>query len=89
LNLVPRMFEGVAEKIYGLWVERSVRRNEFEVFSAMPELSSIPRTILRPACPKCSTPMNLARIAPDEEGIEDRLFECPNCGITESWIFKS
>ena len=27
------MFEGVAEKIYGLWVERSVRRNEFQVFS--------------------------------------------------------
>src|ERR1700730_6889553 len=27
------MFEGVAEKIYGLWVERSVRRNESEVFS--------------------------------------------------------
>ena len=36
----------------------------------MPEIRSIPRTILRPACPKCSTPMNLAGIAPDEEGIQ-------------------
>ena len=27
----------------------------------MLEIRSIPRTILRPACPKCSTPMNLAR----------------------------
>jgi hypothetical protein len=41
----------------------------------MPEIRSIPRTIMRPACLKCSTPMKLARIAPDEEGIEDRIFE--------------
>jgi hypothetical protein len=55
----------------------------------MPEIGSIPRTIMRPACPKCATPMNLARIAPDEEGIEDRIFECPNCGNRESRVFKT
>ena len=55
----------------------------------MPEIRSIPRTIMRPACLKCSTPMNLARIAPDEEGIEDRIFECSNCGNRESWVFKT
>jgi hypothetical protein len=38
---------------------------------------------------KCSTPMNLAPVAPDEEGIEDRIFPRPNCGNSESWIFKS
>ena len=34
LNFLPRNFEGIAEKIYGFRVERSLRRNEFEV-SAM------------------------------------------------------
>jgi len=39
--------------------------------------------------PKCSTPMNLARVAPDEEGIEDRIFKCPNCRNIERRVFKS
>ena len=39
--------------------------------------------------PKCSTPMHLARVAPDEEGIEDRIFKCPNCRNIERRVFKS
>jgi ribosomal protein S27AE len=33
----------------------------------------------RPACPKCSTRMMLARITPARVGFDLRTFECPRC----------
>jgi predicted Zn-ribbon and HTH transcriptional regulator len=36
-------------------------------------------TKVRSECPKCKTPMYLARIAPDEPGFDRRFFECPRC----------
>jgi hypothetical protein len=42
-----------------------------------------------PACPDCSVGMILVRITPHKNnGIEDRLFECPRCGQFLTWVFK-
>jgi DNA-directed RNA polymerase subunit M/transcription elongation factor TFIIS len=53
-----------------------------------PENSPI---ILRPACPKCSTQMHLARIEPEKPGYDLRTFECPRCQHSETVVvqFKS
>ena len=32
-----------------------------------------------PECPKCGSPMWLARIEPDSPGNDKRTFECPVC----------
>lgn len=45
--------------------------------------------IERPRCPKCHTPMMLARISPAGEGREERLFECPKCDHAETAILKT
>ena len=43
---------------------------------------------VRPACPKCSVPMKLARTAPFKgyADIQDWTYECPECRHSESWI---
>jgi hypothetical protein len=41
-----------------------------------------------PECPKCTTPMYLARIAPDEPGFDRRFFECPRCQHVETIVVK-
>jgi hypothetical protein len=48
----------------------------------------IPGITLRPACPKCSTPMVLTQINPDERGFDNRHFDCPKCGQSEAWVVK-
>jgi ribosomal protein S27AE len=35
--------------------------------------------VYRPFCPHCGACMMLARITPNGEGAERRLFECPRC----------
>jgi hypothetical protein len=42
----------------------------------------------RSECPKCTTPMYLARIAPDEAGFDRRSFECPRCQHVETTVVK-
>jgi ribosomal protein S27AE len=56
--------------------------------SAKKPLRRVPGHRLRPACPKCSVPMKLARAAPFKgyADIQDQTYECPKCGHTESWI---
>jgi hypothetical protein len=41
-----------------------------------------------PACPKCTTPMYLARIAPHEPGFDRRFFECPRCQHVQTTVVK-
>src|ERR1700686_896810 len=55
---------------------------------AKKSLPHIPGLPLRPTCPKCSQPMNLARTAKfkGHAGIEDRTYKCLKCGHSESWI---
>jgi transposase-like protein len=49
----------------------------------MPESHSLPERvniyIQRPACPRCSAQMMLARIMPYSVGFDLRTFECPKC----------
>jgi hypothetical protein len=40
------------------------------------------------ACPKCTTPMYLACIAPDESGVDRGSFECPRCQHVETTVVK-
>jgi transposase-like protein len=56
----------------------------------MPSLSSLfpPPVIRHPRCPNCSTPMELARIEPDNRGFDRQTFDCSNCEHSESWVFK-
>jgi ribosomal protein S27AE len=53
-------------------------------------LPQIPSVTLRPACPKCSKPMEMARTTPFKayDEVEDRTYECPKCGHSESWVVK-
>ena len=44
--------------------------------------------IERPPCPKCVTPMWLARITPYKPDYDSRTFECPVCQHAESMIVK-
>jgi hypothetical protein len=55
---------------------------------AKKSLPDIPGLSLRPACPKCSVPMKLARTAPFRgyADIQDQTYECSQCGHAESWI---
>jgi DNA-directed RNA polymerase subunit RPC12/RpoP len=55
---------------------------------AKKSLPKIPGLDERPGCPKCSQPMKLARVAPfkGHADIQDRTYECPKCGHSESWI---
>jgi hypothetical protein len=40
----------------------------------------------RSECPKCGTPMYVARIVPDESGLDRRSFECPRCQHVETTV---
>ena len=40
--------------------------------------------IQRPGCGRCGTQMMLARITPQQDGSEKRMFECPKCGFIET-----
>jgi hypothetical protein len=42
----------------------------------------------RPRCPKCSTPMYLARIKLDKPGVDLRTFECPRCQHVETAVVE-
>jgi hypothetical protein len=42
----------------------------------------------RPACPKCGMRMGLTRIEPNAPGIDERTFECHQCGHIESVLVK-
>lgn len=50
---------------------------------------SDPRPIERLLCPRCGTPMDLSRVEPDEPGFDLRIFECPKCQHSESFVVKS
>jgi C4-type Zn-finger protein len=56
---------------------------------AKPVMPIVTGLVQTPACSKCLAPMELARITPYTEGIEDRTYECPKCGHLESWVFKA
>jgi DNA-directed RNA polymerase subunit M/transcription elongation factor TFIIS len=45
--------------------------------------SSPPPPIERRDCPKCGTQMMLARIEPQEPGVDLQTFECPKCNHAE------
>ena len=47
-----------------------------------------PNNSAQPTCPRCSEPLKLARTAPFKgyTDIQDRTYECPKCGYSESWI---
>jgi hypothetical protein len=47
-----------------------------------------PSVFDRPACPKCSGPMDLTRIEPHKPGFDRRSFECPACQHSESSVVK-
>ena len=40
----------------------------------------------RSECPKCGTPMYVARIVPDESGLDRCYFECPRCQHVETIV---
>jgi hypothetical protein len=42
----------------------------------------------RPDCPKCTTQMHLARIAPEKPGFDLRTFECPRCQHVETTVVQ-
>jgi hypothetical protein len=42
----------------------------------------------RPECPKCTTPMYLARIKLDRHGFDLRTFECPRCQHVETALVQ-
>jgi transposase-like protein len=44
--------------------------------------------IVNPDCPKCGTPMWLARIEPDEPNYDRRTYECPECDYSITKIVK-
>jgi hypothetical protein len=41
-----------------------------------------------PECPKCTTPMYLARIEPEKTGFDRRSFECPRCQHVETAVVE-
>jgi hypothetical protein len=58
----------------------------------MPAAQPVPEVTgdrLRPACPRCSTPMVLTHISPDKLGFDCRVFDCPKCGQQESKFFQN
>jgi ribosomal protein S27AE len=42
--------------------------------------------IVRPACPRCSAQMYLARVEPEKPGFDLRTFECPRCQYVERTV---
>jgi ribosomal protein S27AE len=42
----------------------------------------------QPICPKCGSPMWLARIEPESPDHDKRTFECPQCENVVSEIIK-
>lgn len=48
-----------------------------------------PGVVATPVCFKCSTAMSLVHSKSDSDGIELRLFHCPNCGTSVEWVFKA
>ncbi|MGI8526049.1 MAG: hypothetical protein ACR2K5_07675 [Pseudolabrys sp.] len=46
------------------------------------------KTIDRPNCPACKTPMWLATIEPEKPDYDRRTFECPVCEHSASWVVK-
>lgn len=42
-------------------------------------MSDSSSSTVRPMCPTCKHRMGLARISPDERGLEERTFECSTC----------
>ena len=42
-----------------------------------------------PICSHCGAPMQLARIESAESGHEQRYFECPDCGKSETLAAKT
>jgi transposase-like protein len=42
-------------------------------------VSNLPGRIEPPGCPKCKTPMMLARLSPSRERFELQYFDCPKC----------
>jgi hypothetical protein len=42
--------------------------------------------IERPRCGRCGTRMLLARITPQQNGSEQRMFECTKCGFIETKV---
>ena len=59
----------------------------------MPESHSLPEhinvLIHRPACPKCQTPMMIARIMPASVGFSLRTFECPKCDYSHQVMVEN
>jgi hypothetical protein len=55
------------------------RASQMEIFQ--PTVPS--KTMLQPPCPKCATPMWIARIEPHGPGVERRTFECASCDHSE------
>lgn len=43
--------------------------------------------LIRPPCPKCQTPLMLARRQPRSDGSEMRMFECDRCD--ENFMVKA
>ena len=44
--------------------------------------------IPHPDCPKCGTPMWLARIEPDEPNYDRRTYECAECDHSTTVVVK-
>jgi tRNA(Ile2) C34 agmatinyltransferase TiaS len=48
----------------------------------------VPDTPESPACPECSTTMDLANVTQGSGGIEERTYQCPKCGHSMVWVSK-
>jgi hypothetical protein len=53
-----------------------------------PHTPSTTTAIDFPICPDCGALMQLARIEPDEPQHEQRMFECVDCGRSETMVVK-
>jgi transcription initiation factor IIE alpha subunit len=40
-------------------------------------------------CRQCAMQMKLVTASQDEEGLEDRIFECPKCRERDTLVFSS
>lgn len=45
-----------------------------------------PNAQIPPACPKCGQSMTLTRIDPHTPGMDQRSYECENCGTQEQLL---
>jgi hypothetical protein len=81
------------EELAVIWAQASLMSDRVLGSSFTPSPQAISEYTLentpiraRSECPKCGMPMYVARIVPDESGLDRRYFECPRCQHVETTV---